>query len=152
MLRDPALQNTTIYWLTYSTFLTPFTAKTKTKWDRMTEEEKKKHEHVPKYDEGVPADYVPGDLFKIFTSIADQAKVNAPALLSRSTGGRTWDFLKQQGLEDAIRAVAEEAHQQYIVTFEPKPDETGTFHTVSAEVRGRPDLRVRTRTGYWSVR
>jgi VWFA-related protein len=152
LLRDPALQNTTIYWLTYSTFLTPFTTKTKTKWDRMTEEEKKKHEHLPKFDEGVPPDYVPGSLFNIFTSIADQAKVNAAALLSRGTGGRTWDFLKQKGLEDAIHAVAEEAHQQYIVTFEPKPDEPGIFHALSAEVKGRPDLRTRTRTGYWSVR
>jgi VWFA-related protein len=156
LLRDPALQNTTVYWLTYSAFLTAFTAKTKTKWDRMTDEEKAKHQiaggHDPKFDEGLPPDYVPGSLINIFTSIADRAKVNAAALLSGATGGRTWDFLQQKGLEDAIHAVAEEAHQQYIVTFEPKPDEPGVFHAISAEVKGRPELRVRTRTGYWSVR
>jgi VWFA-related protein len=156
LLRDPALQNTTIYWLTYSTFLTPFTTKTKTKWDRMTDEEKARHTilggHIPEYDEGLPPGYVPGNLFNIFTSIADQSKVNSAALLSRSTGGRTWGFLKQKGLEDAIHAVAGEAHQQYIATFEPKPDEPGLFHALNAEVKGRPELRVRTRTGYWSVR
>jgi hypothetical protein len=55
-------------------------------------------------------------------------------------------------LEEAIHAAGDEAHQQYIVTFEPKKDEPGVFHTLRAEVRARPDLTVRTRSGYWSVR
>ena len=160
LLRDPALQNTTIYWLTYSTFLTPFTSKTKTKWDRMTDEEK--HDPLrfqgdhpfpfPEEEVGLPPDIAPGSLFDIFTSLAQQTKVDAAALLSRTTGGRTWGFLKQSGLEEAIHAVADEAHQQYIVSFAPKPDAPGVFHYLRAEVKGRPELKVRTRTGYWSVR
>lgn len=160
LLRDPALQKTTIYWLTYSTFLTPFTSKTKTKWDRMTDEEKKdplrfQGAHpfpFPEEEVGLPPDIAPGSLFDIFTSLANASKVDAAALLSRATGGRTWGFLKQSGLEEAIHAVADEAHQQYIVAFEPKADEPGIFHTLRAEVKGRPELKVRTRTGYWSVR
>jgi VWFA-related protein len=160
LLHDPALQNTTIYWLTYSTFLTPFTGKTKTKWDRMTDEEK--HDPLrfqgdhpfpfPEEEVGLPPDIAPGSLFDIFTSLAQQTKVDAAALLSRTTGGRTWGFLKQNGLEEAIHAVADEAHQQYIVSFAPKPDAPGVFHALRAEVKARPELKVRTRTGYWSVR
>lgn len=153
LLRDPALQNTTIYWLTYSTFLTPFTNRNKTKGDRLTEEEKKDPWRDKSHDgEGLPPDIAPGSLINIFTSLRDRAKVDAAALLSRTTGGRTFDFLKQSGLENAIHAVADEAHQQYIVSFEPKSGEPGIFHPLRAEVRGRPDLQVRTRTGYWTVK
>ncbi len=161
LLRDAALQNTTIYWLTYSTFLTPFTNKNKTKWDRMTDEEKNdprrmqpgKHKYPwPEEQEGLPPDTAPGDLFSIFTAIRNSANVDAAALLSRTTGGRTFNFLKQSGLESAIHAVGDEAHQQYMVSFEPKAHEPGVFHPLRAEVRGRPELRVRTRSGYWSVK
>ncbi|HEX3878922.1 MAG TPA: VWA domain-containing protein [Bryobacteraceae bacterium] len=160
LLRDPALQNTTIYWLTYSTFFTPFTSKTKTKWDRMTDEEKQDPKRgqgahpfpTREEEEGLPPDIAPGSLINIFTSIANEAKVDAAPLLSRATGGRTWGFLKQSGLEEAIHSVADEAHQQYIVTFSPAHDEPGIFHALRAEVKGRPELKVRTRTGYWSVK
>lgn len=153
LLRDPALQNTTIYWLTYSTFLAPFTNKNKTKGDRLTEEEKKDPWRDKSHDgEGLPPDIAPGSLVNIFTALAARAKVDAAGLLSRTTGGRTFAFLTQSSLEDAIHAVADEAHQQYIVSFQPKPDEPGVFHALRAEVRGRPELKVRTRTGYWSVR
>lgn len=158
LLRDPALQNTTIYWLTYSTFLTPFTSKTKTKWDRMTDEEKSDPRRggspfpLPDEEVGLPPDIAPGSLINIFTSLAKQSKVDASALFSRTTGGRTWSFLKQSGLEEAIHAAADEAHQQYMVSFQPRPDEPGVLHTLRAEVKGRPELNVRTRTGYWSVR
>lgn len=160
LLHDPALQSATIYWLTYSAFLTPFTSKTKTKWDRMTDEQKKDPSRMqgahpfpfPEEEVGLPPDIAPGSLFNIFTSLAQRTKVDAAALLSRTTGGRTWAFLKQSGLEEAIHAVADEAHQQYIVTFQPKPDAPGVFHSLRAEVKERPQLKVRTRTGYWSVR
>ncbi len=159
LLRDSALQNVTIYWLTYSTFLTPFTTKTKTVWDRMTDEQKKDPRRMqgahpfplPEEEVGLPPDIAPGSLFNIFTSLAQRTKVDAAALLSRTTGGRTFGFLKQSGLEEAIHAVADEAHQQYIASFAPKPDTAGVFHPLRAEVKARPDLTVRTRTGYWSV-
>ena len=160
LLHDPALQNTTIYWLTYSTFLTPFTSKTKTKWDRMTDEEK--HDPLPLPGRssvsfsggggGIAARHRAGQLVRHLHFARRATNVDAAALLSRTTGGRTWAFLKQSGLEEAIHAVADEAHQQYIVSFAPKPDSPGVFHALRAEVKARPELKVRTRTGYWSVR
>jgi VWFA-related protein len=158
VLREAELANAAIYWLTYSTFLTPFTNRPKTQWDRMTDEEraeaKKQHPFMvdlPEMKEPLPPDLTPGSLLDVFTSLKRQAQVDAAVLLSSTTGGRTFGFLKQSGLEDAIQAVGSEVHSQYIVTFQPKPDAADRFHALRAEVKGRPELQIRTRAGYWSL-
>ena len=158
LMRRAELQNTAVYWLTYSTLLVPFTDKRKTKWDRMTDEQKEdpkrmRSAKVPSKDEEepLPMDMAPGGLIQVFTELAHKQKVNAAELLTRTTGGRTFSFLKQSGLESAIEAVGAEVHRQYIVNFQPKPDEAGVFHRIRVEVRGRPELRVRAREGYWGV-
>ena len=159
LLHDGELQKTTIYWLTYSTFLAPFTNRPKTKWDRMTAEEKAathaqqgKYKYpYPEEEEVLPPEMAPGSLLSIFTELHQKTKVDLASLFSRTTGGRTDSFLKQSALEEAIQTVADEVHRQYIVSFQPKPDAAGLYHTLRAEVNGRPDLVVRTRAGYWSV-
>jgi VWFA-related protein len=158
LMRRAELQNTAIYWLTYSTLLVPFTDKRKTKWDRMTDEQKQdplrmQSSRLPTKDEEepLPMDMAPGGYLQIFTELAHKQKVNAADLLTRTTGGRTFSFLKQSGLESAIAAVGAEVHRQYIVNFQPKPDAAGMFHKIRVEVRGRPELQVRAREGYWSV-
>jgi VWFA-related protein len=161
VLRQGQLQNTTIYWLTYSTLLTPYTSRPRTKWDRMTDDEKNDPRRLqsdykvkiplPEEEEPLPTDLKPGDLIQVFTELAHRAKVDAAGLLSQATGGRTFNFLKQSGLEEAIQAVGNEVHRQYIVTFTPKRDAAGVFHTLRAEVKDHPELQARTRAGYWSI-
>jgi VWFA-related protein len=158
LLRRAELQNTAIYWLTYSTLLTPYTDKRKTKWDRMTQEQKEDpgRFHSSKLptkeeEEPLPWENAPGSLLNLFTEIAHKTTVDAAALLTRNTGGRTFNFLKQSGLESAIQAVGEEVHRQYIVNFQPKPDAAGVYHSIRVSVRGRPELAARARAGYWSV-
>jgi VWFA-related protein len=161
LLQDNQLQNTAIYWLTYSTFLTPFTSRPKNVWDRMTDEQKQDRDRMqsgrikypwPEEEEPLPPAMAPGSLFNIFTELSHKADVDAANLLTRTTGGRTFSFLKQSGLEDAIHAVADEVHRQYILSFQPKLDTAGLFHTIRAQVRDRPELQVRTRAGYWRIR
>ncbi len=158
LMRRPELQNTAVYWLTYSTLLEPFTNKRKTRWDRMTDEQKQDpgryHSSripLPEEEEPLPMDMAPGSLLNVFTELAHRSKVDAAALLTRTTGGRTFRFVKQSGLESAIQAVGAEVHRQYIVSFQPKPDAAGVFHSIRVEVKGRSDLTVRARSGYWSV-
>jgi VWFA-related protein len=159
LLHSANLQNTSIYWVTYSTFLVPYTSRRKTVWDRMTDEEKARPERMqgdlktplPHELTPLPPDEMPGNLLAVFTELAHRRKIDAAELLSRTTGARTFSFLKQSGLENAIEAVAEEVHRQYIVTFQPKLDAPEVFHEIRAEVKGRPDLLVRTRAGYWPV-
>jgi VWFA-related protein len=158
LLSNGQIDKTTIYWLTYSTFLAQYTNRRKNVWDRMTDEQKEdpKRMHsskfpTPEEEEPLPPELVPGSLLTGITELFHKSTVDAATLLSRTTGGRTFNFLRQDGLENAIQAVGQEVHRQYIVTFAPKPDEPGRFHSLRAEVRGRPELHVRTRAGYWSV-
>jgi VWFA-related protein len=158
LLSSAQIDKTTIYWLTYSTFLAQYTNRRKNVWDRMTDEQKEdpKRMHsskfpTPEEEEPLPPELVPGSLLTGITELVHKSKVDAATLLSGTTGGRTFSFLRQDGLENAIQAVGQEVHRQYIVTFAPKPDEPGRFHSLRAEVRGRPELHVRTRAGYWSV-
>jgi hypothetical protein len=72
-------------------------------------------------------------------------------LFTSVTGGRELAFLKKSALEHAIQLVSEEVHRQYILSFQPKGGEPGTFHTIRVTVNGRPELRAKTRDGYWSL-
>jgi hypothetical protein len=70
-------------------------------------------------------------------------------LFTKATGGRSLNFLKKSALEQAIQLVGEEVHRQYILSFEPKGGVAGSFHAIRVTVKNRPDLRVKTREGYW---
>lgn len=159
LLRESQRQNVAVYWLTYSTLLEPYTNRPKTVWDRMTDEQKAgAHKGEPgpprpskEEQNPLPPEMAPGSLLTIFTELKQRTKVDAAELFSKTSGARTFSFLKQSGLEDAIQAVGEEVHRQYVVSFQPAPDKPGTFHALRMEVNGRPALRVRARAGYWSV-
>jgi VWFA-related protein len=158
LLQRPELQNTAVYWLTYSTLLEPFTNKRKTKWDRMTDEQKQDPRRLhssklplPEEEEPLPMDMAPGSLINVFTELGHKTRTDAAALLTRTTGGRTFSFVKQSALESAIQAVGAEVHRQYLISFQPKPDAAGVYHPMRVEVKGRRDLTARARSGYWSV-
>ena len=160
LVRAPGLQTTSIYWVTYSSWLEPYTNRRKTVWDRMTDEEKARPERMqpglkfplPEELEPLPPTEMPGSIFDVFRELVHRSKTDLADMLTRTTGARTFNFLKQRGLEDAVQAVAEEVHRQYLVSFQPKADEPGVFHEIRAEVRGRPEFIARTRSGYWTVR
>lgn len=149
LLQEAQRQNVAIYWLTYSPLLTPFTNRQKTVGDREKEEDRGKDKK--KDAEVLPPDRAPGSLLSVFTELGHLAKVNAADLLSRTTGARSINFLKQSALEEAIGAIGEEVHRNYILTFQPAPGTPGQFHSIRVEVKGKPELRARTRTGYWTV-
>ena len=79
------------------------------------------------------------------------SKPDAAQELSKATGGRSANFLKNTALEEAIQSVAAEVHRQYILSFQPRPSASGQFHSIRVTVRGRPELQARTRAGYWPL-
>ena len=133
VVREVQRQNATVYWLTYSPLLTPFTARRKT-------------------ENGKPAPAT-GDLnlIAVFTELAHLRQPDISNLLSRMTGAKTMSFLKKRELENEIAAIADEVHRQYILSFQPPRGRPGQFHTIRVEVKGRPDLKAKTREGYWAV-
>jgi len=140
MLQEAERQNVIVYWLTYSPFLEPFTARPKTA----------KSKDPKKDGAALPPDMAPGNLLTVFSELAQQGKPDGSVQLTRATGGRAIGFLKKEALEEAIQAIASEVHRQLIVSFTPPSSKPGEYHVIRIEVKGRPELRARTRAGYWS--
>ena len=147
--------NAAVYWLTYSPFLEPFTVKPKTVEDTKPEAERikvRKCALCPAPDDrGVPPDYGPGGGLYAIGELVRLHQPDLSTLFTNVTGGRTLNFLKKNALEQAIQLVGEEIHRQYILSFEARSDDAGTFHAIRVAVRDRPDLRAKTRQGYWPL-
>jgi VWFA-related protein len=147
--------NATVYWLTWSPFLEPFTVKPKTAEDLKPEAERIKMKKCdlcpPPDDTPVPADLGPGSWGYGIHELMRLHQPDLASLFTSTTGGRTLSFLKKHALEQAIQLMGEEVHRQYILTFEPKGGDAGKFHAVRVEVRNRPELQAKTREGYWAL-
>jgi hypothetical protein len=74
---------------------------------------------------------------------------NPSEVYTKYTGGREFSFASQRGLDDAITAVGAEIHSQYLLSYTPNNLDEAGFHTIEVRVKGRPNLKVRTRPGYW---
>jgi VWFA-related protein len=147
--------NAAVYWLTYSPFLEPFTVKPKTAEDQKPEDERIKVQKCalcPAPDDtAVPPDVGPGGYLYGIGELIRLRKPDLSHLFTKTTGGRELPFLKKSALEHAIQLVSEEVHRQYILSFEPKGGDPGTFHSIRVEVRYRPELHAKTRDGYWTL-
>jgi VWFA-related protein len=146
-------QNASVYWLNYSPFLQPFTVKPKRMEDLKPEAERikeKKCALCPEPDDRpAPLDVGPGGALYAIGELARLRQPDLSELFTMATGGRNLNFLKKNALEQAIQLVSEEIHRQYVLSFEPKAGEPGRYHSIRVVVKGRPDLRVTVRQGYW---
>jgi VWFA-related protein len=133
-------ENVTVYFITYSRFLTPFTSR----WDEVCDSH---HENCK------PRDPEWGDtnLIAVFDEMRTLAKTNIAEAFAKYTGGRQVSFLKQKGLEGVIESLGEEIHNQYLISFTPPHSDVSDFHQIRITVPNRPELLVRTRAGYWPV-
>lgn len=152
--------NATVYWLTFSPLLEPFTVKPKTAEDLKPEAGRIKIQKCalcPAPDDtAVPPDLGPGGYRYALSELIRLHQPDLAELFSKTTGGRTLNFLKQSGLEHAIELAGGEEHRQYILSCEPKAAEghgaePGTFHSIRVEVNQRPELTARSRYGYWAL-
>lgn len=130
-LRDliPKIQRTgvTIYSLTYSAYLTPFTIK--------------------------PEEYEPtcGGLLQGITELARLGKQNTVAALTEVTGGRRYRFETKSKLENDLIRLGTEIHSRYLLSFTPELEQAPRFHHLQLEIKNHPDAVVRARPGYWAA-
>jgi hypothetical protein len=106
----------------------------------------KGHDETP-----VPDDSIPWDLLAGITELARLPKANIANLFTRTTGASSINSFSKNQLEKAIHAIGDEVHRQYILSFQPPVSTPGLFHKLRVEVRGRPELHVKTRQGYWTI-
>jgi VWFA-related protein len=70
---------------------------------------------------------------------------------AQETGGLSFFPFKAQDLSQSFENIANELRHQYNVLYRPDPLKTdGLYHTVEVKVRGRKDLVVRARHGYYA--
>lgn len=72
---------------------------------------------------------------------------------AEETGGVSFFPFKAQDLAQSFENIANELRHQYNVLYRPEPLKTdGLWHPIDIKVKGRKDLVVRTRRGYYAPR
>ncbi len=117
----------TIYSLTYSAYLTPFTTRG---------------------GEYSPPDS--GGLLAAITETARLGKQSTAAVLAAATGGRILKFETKSKLENDLIRLGSEIHSRYIISFTPEEERRTSFHPIEVKVKDKPQFVVRTRPGYWT--
>ncbi len=71
--------------------------------------------------------------------------------LTEETGGQAFFPFKVEDLSQSFENIANELRHQYNIFYRPEPLETdGLYHPVTVKVKGRKDLIVRARRGYYA--
>src|SRR5262245_1879562 len=91
---------------------------------------------------------LPGARARIENS-AVQAKLDGLNALASDTGGTL--FKNSNDLNLGLQRVLDANETYYVLAYEPAtPYRDGRFHKIEVSVAGRPDLKVRTRKGYFA--
>lgn len=86
----------------------------------------------------------------LYRSIRDLFKKTPAEALTSFTGGRTYSFHNEQGLDRAITDIGADVNSQYVLTYAPNDLNEPGFHNIKVVV-DRPDLAVVARPGYWTA-
>jgi VWFA-related protein len=97
--------------------------------------------------DGYSADAFPL-MVEIFRDVKNIFKVSTATLFTKGTGGEQFPFATSHGLEEAISAIGDELHSQYIITYTPNNTGEGGFHKIEVEVVGR-QYKCETKPGYF---
>jgi Ca-activated chloride channel family protein len=92
-------------------------------------------------------------IYAISTNISHESTSGDKVLkyLTEETGGRAFFPFKVEDLEQSFENIANELRHQYNIFYRPDPLITdGLYHTVELKVKGRKDLIVRARRGYYA--
>ena len=143
-----------VYAATYSAIMTAFTTKPgdaapprETKGPSLPRREPESppgRERVP-----IPPPSSRVDILGGIGELVRLRETNTTDVLTSRTGGTTYSFTRQKGLEQAIERLGVELHTQYVLSFAPEAMEPG-YHRLEVRVRRGGNLTVRARQGYWS--
>jgi Ca-activated chloride channel family protein len=92
-------------------------------------------------------------IYTISTNISGQELEGDKVLryFAQETGGQVFFPFKASDLNQSFENIANELRHQYIVVYRPEPLKAdGLYHTLDIKVKGRKDLVVRARHGYYA--
>jgi Ca-activated chloride channel family protein len=85
------------------------------------------------------------------TNLRDLAAERRMQELAAQTGGVVFQPKQSSDLDTAFREIAADLAQQYVLSYYPTDDaRDGRFRTIALRINTRPNLRVRTRKGYYT--
>jgi len=94
-------------------------------------------------------------IYTISTNISRQPTDGDKVLkyFSSETGGITFFPFKVEDLSQSFENIANELRHQYSILYRPDPNKPdGLWHAVDIKIKGRKDLVVRARKGYYASR
>jgi VWFA-related protein len=92
-------------------------------------------------------------IYAISTNITREDKDGDKVLryLTEETGGQAFFPFKIEDLDQSFENIANELRHQYNIFYRPEPLKTdGLYHQVTVRTKGRKDLIVRARKGYYA--
>lgn len=71
--------------------------------------------------------------------------------LAEQTGGAVYSPIDDDEMKQAFERIAAELSQQYVLSYYPEDEsqKPGEFRTISLAVKGKPNMTIRTRKGYY---
>jgi Ca-activated chloride channel homolog len=92
-------------------------------------------------------------IYAISTNITREDRDGDKVLryLTEETGGQAFFPFKVEDLDQNFENIANELRHQYNIFYRPEPLKTdGLYHAVTVKVKGRKDVVVRARKGYYA--
>jgi VWFA-related protein len=83
-----------------------------------------------------------------FLTARNGLRTNTAASLAQLTGGEFFRFGNAKDLRERLVAASHDVHNYYILSFRPTSATPGP-HALHLEIRGHPQLTLRSRTQYW---
>ena len=90
------------------------------------------------------------DIPAVIREVLRLHEANTTQALAAVTGGVTFPFTRQRGLETAIQKFGAELHSQYVLAFAPQDPAPG-YHTLDVRLVRSGHFLIRARPGYWSA-
>lgn len=143
----------TVYAATYSAFTTAFTTRsTQRSNDRSRATPPRNDPRNPPRPGSTPVTPPPEQRVDILGGLGELKRLgdaNTTEELAAGTGGTTFGFTRQKGLEEVIERLGAELHSQYLLTFAPQAAEPG-YHRLEVRLARQGGYQIRARPGYWA--
>jgi VWFA-related protein len=90
------------------------------------------------------------NLAPLFVMAGEALKQNVPHTLTQLSGGQHINFTTARGFDEGVHRLTILLHNEYRLSFQPKPPITPGIHHLSVSVPTMPDVIVRARLVYFS--
>ena len=98
--------------------------------------------------QGDSAEFMPL-LLEIYRDAKAIFKTNPVHLFAKGTGGTEYSYYRGHGLEQAVQDIAEQLHNEYMISYRPNNLDEGGFHQITLAIDSTRAKRYQARPGYW---